>query len=149
MIIEHEFLQFLYFGAESQYLKLKLQYNILWAQLPCPNDQKLQLPHDLKLHNRKYFNTSYKCATKMCLVSFSENLFSAGKIQNRILFSNRRVQKIFQHINSGEFYFNMNYPLNSVQLEPYLLVNIQTSASKHNKKRRLKLYKTILAIIII
>ena len=85
----------------------------------------------------------------MCLVSFSENLFSAGKIQNRILFSNRRVQKIFQHINSGELYFNMNYPLNSVQLEPYLLVNIQTSASKHNKKRRLKLYKTILGIIII
>ena len=92
--------------------------------------------------------TLHICA-KMCLVSFSENLFSAGKFQNRILFSNRRAQKIFQHINSGEFYFNMNYPLNNVQLEPYLLVKIQTSASKHNKKRRLKLFKTILAIKIV
>ena len=30
----------------------------------------LLLPRDLKLHNRKNFNTSYKCATKMCLASF-------------------------------------------------------------------------------
>ena len=51
------------------------------------------------------------------------------------------------NVNSGEFYFNMNYLLNSVQLEPYLLVKIQTSASKHNK--RLELDLTYLAIIII